>query len=63
MLDKVVVYGQVALLVLGGVTAGLAVLAPLTKSDVDNKLLDVFRKLATVLGSLIGAKAASKPAP
>lgn len=48
-------YAPTALAVLGAVIGVLVVVSPLTKSDVDNRMLDALRKLADMLGRLIGA--------
>lgn len=58
MLDKVVELAPVALMVLGGLVAALAAVAPLTKTDVDNKVLDALRKAQELVARLIGVKAA-----
>lgn len=55
-MDAVVEYGQYALTALGGVIVILAVVAPLTKSDVDNRALEFLRKVAAVGAKLIGHK-------
>lgn len=54
-MDYIVEYAPVALVVLGALIAVLTVVSPLTKSDVDNRLLDVLRKVADFVGRMIGA--------
>jgi hypothetical protein len=55
-MDQVVEYGQYALTALGGVIVILAVVAPLTKSDIDNRALDFLRKVVELGGKLVGHK-------
>lgn len=57
MLDKIVDLVPVVLTVLGGLIVALAAVAPLTKSEVDNKILAGLRKLVAVLSGFIGHKA------
>lgn len=59
-MDKIVEYAPTALALLGALIGLLAVVAPLTKSNVDNRALELLRKLADLVGKLVGARA---PAP
>jgi hypothetical protein len=54
-MDTIVDLLPVVLVVLGSLIAALAAISPLTKSDVDNRLLDVLRSVADFIGRLIGA--------
>ncbi len=54
-MDKLVEFAPTALAVLGALVGLLTVVAPLTKSDLDNKALDFLRKLAAFVGRMIGA--------
>jgi hypothetical protein len=53
--DTIISHVPTALAVLGAVIALLAVISPLTKSDIDNRALDQLRKVADFLGRLIGS--------
>ena len=57
MLDFVMQWSPVALVALGAMISVLAVLAPLTRSDVDNRLLDKLRTLAALVAKFVGHKA------
>lgn len=59
-MEYLVQYAPVALVVLGALITVLAVVSPLTKSDIDNRMLDVLRKVADFVGRLIGS---AGPAP
>ncbi len=54
-MDFILQYLPVTLQVLGAVIALLVVVSPLTRSNLDNRLLDVLRKLANVLSRLVGS--------
>lgn len=56
-MDTVISYAPTALALLGAVIGVLAVVAPLTRSDIDNRALDALRKLADMVGKVVGAKA------
>jgi len=51
-------YGPVALEVIGGLIVILAVISPLTRSDIDNKILAALRKVVALGGKLMGHKGA-----
>lgn len=59
-MDKILEMLPVALTILGALVTVLAVIAPLTKSDLDNRALDVLRKLVDALARLMGASVAPK---
>lgn len=61
MLDFMFKYGVMALAVLGGLTALVAAITPLTKTDADDKLLKALVWLHDMLVKLV-PNAASKPA-
>ncbi len=54
-MNTAVTLAPVALAILGAVIGVLAVVAPLTKSDIDNKALTALRAVADFVGRLIGA--------
>lgn len=60
-MDKLVEFAPTALAILGAVIGLLAVIAPLTKSDLDNKALDALRKVADFVGRLVGANVVKAP--
>jgi hypothetical protein len=49
-------HGPNVLMYLGAAIAGLAVVSPLTKSNVDNKVLDVLRWVVAFGGKVVGHK-------
>lgn len=57
MLDKFVAMLPTVMIVLGSLVTALAAISPLTKTDIDNKILDFFRKLQAIVAGLIGVKA------
>lgn len=59
-MDKLLEVLPVALAVLGAIVTALAAVAPLTKSDLDNRALDVLRKLVDLLARLMGARVPPK---
>lgn len=54
-MDKVVFALTIASAVVSGAIGVLALVAPLTKSEADNKALAKLRVVADVLGKLVGA--------
>lgn len=60
ILTYVLNYGPVVLAVLGGLTLAVAALAPATKTDLDDKLLTVLRKVHDLLVKFV-PNAASAP--
>jgi hypothetical protein len=62
-MDKLVEYAPTALALLGALIGLLAVVAPLTKSSLDNRALEALRKVADFVGKLVGARAPAAPAP
>lgn len=46
---------------IGGVIAALAVISPLTRSDLDNKALKILRKVVSFGGLLVGHKESKRP--
>lgn len=53
IIGYVVEYGPKVLIVLGALGAALAVIAPLTNTKLDDKLLGVFSKISAVLAWLV----------
>lgn len=49
-------YGPDVLMYLGAAIAGLAVVSPLTKSNLDNKALDILRWIVAFGGKVVGHK-------
>jgi hypothetical protein len=62
-MNTVIDYAPAALAILGGLITILAVIAPLTKSDLDNRALAGLRKIADMLGRLLGANVAARVKP
>jgi hypothetical protein len=62
-MEKLIEYAPHALAVLGALITALAVIAPLTKSDLDNRALAALRKVADLLGRLLGANVVTRVKP
>lgn len=58
ILEPFLSHGPAALQVLGGIIAVLVVISPLTKSDVDNKILDALRWVVAFGGKAVGFRPA-----
>lgn len=56
-MEFVLKYGTVALVILGALITALAAVAPLTKSDTDNKALAFLQKVQAFVARLIAPNA------